>query len=149
MNWVTRRKFLAGMATLSAAAATRFALAAQETPHHGGVTIAAGGVDAIEKEAAEFSNPLRMPGASGLYGVMRAIDLRELHVARTEIEVLPGKRTPFLAYTTESGGKQFLNPALLARRGDEIRVRMVNQLEEPTIIHWHGIGNDADRKSVV
>ncbi len=142
MNWVTRRQFLGGMATLTAAAATRFALAAQDTPH-GGATGAVGGVNAIEKEAAEFSNPLRMPSASGLYGVMRAMDLRELRVARTEIEVLPGKRTPFLAYTAEASGKQFLNPTLLARRGDEIRVRMVNHLEEPTIIHWHGVGNDA------
>ncbi len=57
----------------------------------------------------------------------------------TEIELLSGKRTPFLAYVAESGGKQFLNPALLARRGDEIHVRMVNALEEPTIIHCHNL----------
>ena len=39
---------------------------------------------------------------------------------------LPGRHAPYLAYAVESGGKAFLNPALLARRGDELRVRMVN-----------------------
>src|SRR3970282_373120 len=47
------------------------------------------------------------------------------------------------AYVAESGGKRFLTPPLRAKRGEEIRVRMVNQLQEPTIIHWHGLGNDA------
>ena len=61
----------------------------------------------------------------------------------TESEILPGKRTLYLAYAVESGGKAFLNPASLARRGDEMRVRMVNQLDEPTITHWHGLHNDA------
>lgn len=138
MNPITRRKFLQCMAAIGAAGpAARLAFAAQ-----GGGTPASEAVT-IEKEAAGFANRLRLPGASGLYGVMHAADLRELRVLRTEIEVLPGKRTPYLAYAAESGGKRFLNPALLAKQGEEIRVRMVNQLEEPTIIHWHGLGNDA------
>lgn len=137
MNTVTRRRFLQSIGALGAAAGAPFAF----TARHGGTigTEAA----AIERESAAFANPLRLPGSSGLYGVMRASDLRELRVARTEIEVLPGKRTPYLAYTAESGGKRFLNPALLAKRGEEVRVRMVNQLQEPTIIHWHGLSNDA------
>ena len=138
MNPVSRRRFLQGVATLGATAATtRFASAAMPAG------AAAAEATAIEKEAAAFANPLRLPGASGLYGVTRAADLSEVRVIRTEIEVLPGKRTPYLAYAAESGGKQFLNPALLAKRGDEIRVRMANQLDEPTIIHWHGLTNDA------
>ena len=135
MYTISRRRFLQSMGALGAAAGAPFAFAVRD----GGATAAA----AIEKEAAAFSNRLRLPGASGLYGVMRAADVRELRVLRTEIEVLPGKRTPYLAYVAESGGKRFLNPALLAKRGEEIRVRMVNQLQEPTIIHWHGLGNDA------
>jgi len=137
MNSITRRRFLQGMGAFGAAAGTPFAFAVR----HSGATAAEALV--IEKEAAAFTNPLRLPGASGLYGVMRASDLRELRVLRTEVEILPGKRTPYLAYVAESGGKRFLNPALLAKRGEEIRVHMVNQLREPTIIHWHGLGNDA------
>jgi blue copper oxidase len=138
MNAITRRGFLRYMAALGAAGpAMRLAVAAQDN------STPAAGSAAIEKEAAGFANPLHLPGASGLYGVMRAADLRELRVMKTEVEILPGKRTPYLAYFAESGGKRFLNPALLAKRGEEIRVRMVNQLNEPTIIHWHGLSNDA------
>jgi len=140
VNPVTRRRFLRGVAALGAAAAApRLAFAAQ----HRVAGTPAEEAAAIEKEAAVFANPLRLPGASGLYGVMPASDLRELRVLRTEIEVLPGKRTPYLAYAAESGGKTFLNPALLAKRGEEIRVRLVNELAEPTIIHWHGVSADA------
>lgn len=141
MNLIARRKFLRGAAALGAAAGVpRLAFAAR---HRAGASAQAAGAAAIEKEAAAFANPLRLPGASGLFGVMRAADLREVRVVRTEVEVLPGKRTAFLAYAADAGGKQFLNPALLARRGEELRVRMVNQLAEPTIIHWHGVSTDA------
>lgn len=141
MNRVSRRTFLRSVATLGiAAAAPRVAFA---TEHRADAGAQAAERLAIEKEAAAFVNPLRLPGGSGLYGVMQATDFREVRVVRTEIEVLPGQRTPFLAYEAESGGRRFLNPALLARRGDELRVRMVNRLDEPTIIHWHGVSNDA------
>ncbi|WP_162911155.1 multicopper oxidase domain-containing protein, partial [Azohydromonas sediminis] len=43
----------------------------------------------------------------------------------------------------ESGGKKFLNPALLARRGDEMRVKLINHMDQPTVIHWHGLGVDS------
>ena len=124
----------------AAAAASRVAFSAQ---HRVDADAHVSQASAIEKEGAAFDNALRLPGASGLYGVMPASDLREVRVVRTEIELLPGQRTPLLAYEVESGGRRFLNPALLARRGDEMRVRMVNQLDEPTIIHRHGVSNDA------
>lgn len=138
---ISRRIAFQRMAALGASAvAPRFALAAQDGRARGAPAIDAA---AIEKEAAAFANPLRLPGASGLYGVVRAADVREMRVVRTEVEMLPGRLTPYLAYAVEAGGRQFLNPALLARRGDEVRLRMVNRLDEPTIIHWHGLTNDA------
>ena len=30
-------------------------------------------------------------------------------------------------------------PTLRVRRGDEVRVRLVNELPEPTTVHWHGL----------
>jgi FtsP/CotA-like multicopper oxidase with cupredoxin domain len=30
-------------------------------------------------------------------------------------------------------------PSLRARRGDQARIRLLNQLPEPTIVHWHGL----------
>jgi suppressor of ftsI/bilirubin oxidase len=137
---ITRRTFLGSAAALGAAYATRPAFAQAGRAHIGAP---AGEAAAIEQEARAFANPLRLPGASGLYGVMNASDFREVRVMRTEIELLPGRRTPYLAYAAELGGKRFLNPALLGHRGKEMRVRMVNQLDEPTIIHWHGLSNDA------
>ena len=142
MRLITRRGFLGRLAAIGASAvAVPGAGAAQRRAS--GARLPVSETVAIEAEASAFANPLRLPGASGLYGVMRATDLRELRVVSTEVEVLRGKVTPYLAYATESGGKSFLNPALLARRGDEIRLRLVNELKEPTIIHWHGVGNDS------
>lgn len=138
---LSRRGVVQGIAAIGmSATASRLAWAAET---RGGSGPPMRDAAAIEKQASDFANPLRLPGASGLYGVMKATDLRELRVVRTEVEILPGQRTRYLAYAAESGGKTFLNPALLARRGDEIRVRMVNQLDEPTIIHWHGLHNDS------
>ena len=131
---LSRRTALTSLAALATTlATTRFAFSASPKDHFA----------AVEAESANFGNPLRLPGASGLYGVMAASDVKEMRVIRTEIEILPGKKTPYLAYAVESGGKTYLNPALLARRGDEIRIKMVNQLNEPTIIHWHGLQNDS------
>ena len=64
-------------------------------------------------------------------------------MVRSEIEVLPGQRTPVLAYAVESGGKKFLNPALLARQGDQMRVKLINRIDQPTVIHWHGLSVDS------
>ncbi|MEK7231780.1 MAG: multicopper oxidase domain-containing protein [Pseudomonadota bacterium] len=63
-------------------------------------------------------------------------------MSELNFEVLPKIPSPFWAYVAEVGGKRFLNPTLLARPGDQIELRMVNRLKQPTIIHWHGLTND-------
>lgn len=143
---LSRRHFIGSLGALGAAGAVpgvAFGASAHGTHGTGAAAAEAAAVSALEKEAATFANPLRLPGTSGLYGVLPATEFREVHVVRTEIELLPGRRTPYLAYAVESGGKKFLNPALLARRGDEMRVRLINDLDEPTVIHWHGLSLDA------
>lgn len=133
---ITRRKFLGGAAALGAALAAPLSFGqARRAPQ--------AELGALEREAQAFANPLRLPGASGLYGTMSAAQFREVRAVRTEIELLPGSRTPYLAYAVESQGRRFVNPALVARRGERMRVRMVNELQEPTIIHWHGLSTDA------
>jgi suppressor of ftsI/bilirubin oxidase len=144
MNSISRRHFISSLSALGMAGATTgIAFAAGADGMHGSSAGDAAAVSTLEKAAATFANPLRLPGTSGLYGVLPASEFREVHVVRTEIEVLPGQRTPYLAYAVESGGKKFLNPALLAHRGDEMRVRLINDLDEPTVIHWHGLSIDA------
>ncbi|WP_291212542.1 multicopper oxidase family protein [Hydrogenophaga sp.] len=149
MTTFTRRHFLGSIGALGAAGSVPGVLAA--SPGAAGAMTAE--IAGIEKEAAGFTNPLRLPGSSGLFGVLPVSEFREVQVVRTEIEVLPGRRTPFLAYAVESGGKTFLNPAILARRGDDMRVRMTNRIDEPTVIHWHGLSvdsrNDGNGLSVV
>src|SRR3970040_1675168 len=84
----------------------------------------------VERASADFTSALRLPGASGLWGVLKATEVREIRVRRTELAVLPGLASPFWAYAVESDGKRFLNPTLVARRGDGVRVRMANELDQ-------------------
>ncbi|MDO8906734.1 multicopper oxidase family protein [Hydrogenophaga sp.] len=139
MSIFTRRHFIGSIGALGAAGSVPGVLAAN--PRATGAMTKE--ITGIEKEAASFANPLRLPGSSGLFGVLPVSEFREVQVVRSEIEVLPGRRTPFLAYVVESGGKKFLNPAILARRGDEMRVRMINRIDQPTVIHWHGLSVDS------
>ncbi|MBI2751896.1 MAG: multicopper oxidase domain-containing protein [Betaproteobacteria bacterium] len=92
--------------------------------------------------ARQFTNRLRLPGASGLYAAVAAKDVKQITVSEMNFEVLPKLLSPFWAYVAEGGGKRLLNPTLLARPGDQIKLRMVNRLKQPTIIHWHGMTND-------
>ena len=97
---------------------------------------------AASDSAGQFTNRLRLPGASGLYAAVAAKDVRQITVSELNFEVLPKLSSPFWGYVAEVGGKRLLNPTLLARPGDPIRLRMVNRLKQPTIIHWHGLTND-------
>lgn len=121
MSMYSRRQFLTQVGALGAAVASPGAWAASgESPG-----LSTDGALRLEAEAAGFANPLRLPGSSGLFGV------------------LPGQRTPILAYAVESGGKKFINPALLARQGDQMRVKLINRIDQPTVIHWHGLSVDS------
>lgn len=139
MSTFTRRHFIGSMCALSAVGSLPGVLAAT----HGTSGAMTQEITGIEKEAAGFANPLRLPGSSGLFGVLPVSKFREVQVVRSEIEVLPGRRTPILAYAVESGGKKILNPALMARRGEEMRVRLINRIDQPTVIHWHGLSVDS------
>ena len=139
MSMFSRRQFLGSMGAMGAAAAYPGAWAASATPSG----LSTDEVLRLEAQATGFSNPLRLPGTSGLFGVLPVTDFKEVHVVRSEIEVLPGQRTPVLAYAVESGGKKFLNPALLARQGDQMRVKLINRIDQPTVIHWHGLSVDS------
>jgi FtsP/CotA-like multicopper oxidase with cupredoxin domain len=57
--------------------------------------------------------------------------------ARTSTAALRGEGqppTPVWAF-----GETVPGPALRVRRGDELRVRVFNDLDEPTTVHWHGV----------
>ena len=49
---------------------------------------------------------------------------------------------PVLAYAARAGGRDFAEPTLVARTGARVRVRLVNGMAEPTVVHWHGFTID-------
>ena len=88
MSTFTRRHFLGSLGALSAAGSVPGVLAAS----HSASGAMADEITGIEKEGAGFANPLRLPGSSGLFGVLPVSEFREVQVVRSEIEVLPGRR---------------------------------------------------------
>lgn len=129
MSFTTRRRFLAALAGASAATL-------------GGLPWRRAAASAAGDSPGQFTNRLRLPGSGGLYATVMAKEVRQLVVGEMQFEVLPKVPSPFWAYAAEVAGSRVLNPTLLARPGDRIRLRMVNRLKQPTIIHWHGITND-------
>ncbi len=78
-------------------------------------------------------------GASGArYWLGRPFDRKthdyELIAAPHDIELVPGHVTPAWTFGGQAPGVE-----LRCRQGDELRVRFINHLPEPTTIHWHGI----------
>lgn len=61
---------------------------------------------------------------------------RTLRASKGVIRLLGPDRpeTPIWGYEGQVPG-----PTLRLRRGDELKVRLVNDLPEPTLIHWHGL----------
>ncbi len=140
MEHLSRRKFLtvlAGTAGLGGLSLRQSVFAAMDAGHETAPRPASPALP-----AGPFTNRLRLPGASGLYAAVAAKDVKQITVSELNFEVLPKIPSPFWAYVAEVGGKRFLNPTLLARPGDQIELRMVNRLKQPTIIHWHGLTND-------
>lgn len=129
MSITTRRKFLAALAGAGAASI-------------GGFLWRREAALAASDPATQFTNRLRLPGVDGLYAAIPAKDVKQLAVSEVTVDILPKLPSPFWAYVAEAGGKRLLNPTLLAQPGDQIRLRMLNGLKQPTIIHWHGLTND-------
>lgn len=64
-----------------------------------------------------------------------------LRVQSTNITLIPGTSTPSWTYNG-----QFPGPTLRVRQNRPVRIKVENDLPEPTTIHWHGIrlNNAAD-----
>ena len=65
------------------------------------------------------------------------------------VEIRPGAQTRVWRYSAEliKGPADtlqtivgsYLGPTIRLRRGQKVRVRFTNRLDEPTIVHWHGL----------
>lgn len=78
-----------------------------------------------------------------------------LKATSSEQQILPGQTTTVLTYMPSviagdaarvaSLPVSYLGPIIRARTGDHLRVRLANDLDEATIIHWHGLRVPAEQ----
>jgi len=88
------------------------------------------------------TQPLPPSRAQGYLGRLR-MDATPLRLRAGAAPVLPrGITHGGLAYTAQHGGAGFVNPRLVVRRGETMRVTLDNALDRPTIVHWHGLTLD-------
>ncbi|HEX5215993.1 MAG TPA: multicopper oxidase domain-containing protein [Vicinamibacterales bacterium] len=87
-------------------------------------------------------------GALGRAGFAPDVEL-ELIATPDEVRVLPGAPTQVWRFTgrvikgpadtLQVLPGSYLGPVIRLRRGQQVRVRFVNQLAEPSSVHWHGL----------
>ncbi|NBJ70153.1 MULTISPECIES: multicopper oxidase domain-containing protein [Clostridia] len=51
-----------------------------------------------------------------------------------ETEIFTGTKTETYGYNGD-----FLGPMLRFKKGDTVKIRLINELDEPTTFHWHGL----------
>lgn len=135
-----RRKFLVAAAATAGAAGIAGAL----LWHRRSADEHAGHMELPPVRDPGFPNPLRLPGADGMHGVLDAAGSFAMVAKPVRHALLPGKPGPVLAYEVENQGRTLLNPVLRARTGAQLRIRFWNALEESSIIHWHGFKVDSN-----
>jgi FtsP/CotA-like multicopper oxidase with cupredoxin domain len=59
--------------------------------------------------------------------------------APTRVWRFTGKLIRGSASTLQTLERSYLGPVIRLRRGQRVRVRFLNQLGEPSIVHWHGL----------
>ena len=91
-----------------------------------------------------FPNPLRTPGADGMFGLADVAGAFTLSARPVHHPILPGKPARILGYELEQYGRTLLNPVLRVRSGASLRIKFWNGLDEPSIIHWHGFKVDSN-----
>jgi len=84
------------------------------------------------------STQLPVPSKSGLFGLLAPEEKFTLTAAEVK-GALPATGAPMLAYSAKYNGTSYLNPILVLRKGQPFETTLVNGLDEPTIIHWHGV----------
>jgi blue copper oxidase len=89
------------------------------------------------------ARPLFIPRDEGYLGRL-ALRGAPLALAAAPAGALPaGIVHGPLAYRARHRERDYLNPTLVLRRGERVRIALANRLKEPTIAHWHGLSVDA------
>jgi len=93
---------------------------------------ACGTVDTVGKVA--FTRPLLIPPLAPSHLDDQGRRVFTLHARAGHRDFGLGGLTPTWGYEGD-----YLGPTLRARRGERVMVNVVNNLDEPTSVHWHGM----------
>ncbi|HEY3047063.1 MAG TPA: multicopper oxidase family protein [Polaromonas sp.] len=108
----------------------------------------------IRSAAAAAAAALGLPGlsvrAGGEEDAAAGIDVHiELHAVQDRIAIRPGAQTRVWRYqgkllrgdasALDTWAGNYLGPIIRVRRGQRVRIDLINELPELTIIHWHGL----------
>lgn len=84
--------------------------------------------------------PLHIPGDSGLLGML---DITTEHLTldahNTTLRLRQNTPSPFQVWSAKYAGKDYQNPIIRIKTGQHFNARLQNNLNEPNIIHWHGL----------
>src|ERR1700676_3901342 len=85
--------------------------------------------------AGTASRPLVLPTGDGRFARLAPdgapLTMRASTIANTASPWTQG-------FAIEHRGTRFVNPTLVFRRGERVRIALENSLKEPTIVNWHG-----------
>src|SRR6516164_6826930 len=94
------------------------------------------------KSPASALQPLFVPGSQGYLGRFAPGAQQLLITAGASGRLPAGVVHGPYGYRISVGGRDFLNPALVVRRGEKLNITLENAIDAPTIVHWHGLGVD-------
>lgn len=89
-----------------------------------------------------YDRPLALPGAGSWWSPLPAAQVSTLSVVPVQRALRGHLATPLWAYAAEAKGRTVLNPILIGRPGDAVRLRVHNRITQSTTIHWHGFAID-------
>jgi suppressor of ftsI/bilirubin oxidase len=131
-----RRDFLKGLGALTLAGLPRAALS------DGTASVA----DSPLRDfcgASDRGKPLFVPGDRGFLGRLApGDDILTLRAASVAANAGVNDPAFSLGYVASHRGRDYVNPALQLRSGQRVRIAFVNEVEQPTIVHWHGLAVD-------
>jgi len=135
MTQISRRGFL----RLSGATAALLAVGGMATVLDGCAPVQLGPAAAVLAPAAAKADS--KDGAPDVEIALRAVV--------SEVALLPGRKTRVLSYRGElmrgdpanlqTLPDTYLGPVIRASKGQKVRIHFTNQLDEKSIIHWHGL----------
>ena len=138
-----RQKFisaLVGTAALSSTGAGLLLSSCGEVPLEDNIGGSFAGYPHGPVRAENFTNPLFIPGSGGPFGVLSVTDTPLALAAQAKtFPIFDNRLSPFLLYDTSYAAKSYQNPILRIKSGSRFTATLQNDLNEPTIVHWHGL----------